>query len=107
MLAAVYKIQKIKSKKDRYTNARGGSTKFLQIQCAKCKNNISTYQKDGPGSLIRMYLDRIHTNNGLIITNKLVTCRNCSSKIGILAIYKPEGREAIFLDRGAVVKTAN
>jgi hypothetical protein len=103
--AAVYRMQKIKSKKDRYTNARGGSSKIFQLACGKCKSIIATYQKDGPGNLIRMYLDRIQSDTGLIFSNKLVSCKNCNSKIGILSNYKPENREAIFLERGAIVKS--
>lgn len=45
-------------RKDKYSKVRGGSDKFYIISCVKCQNEIFIYQKDGPGHLLRMYLDR-------------------------------------------------
>lgn len=46
-------------KKDRYVNARGGNSHFLDLYCNRCGQHLALYQKDGRGSLIRLYLDRI------------------------------------------------
>ncbi len=44
---------------DQFTEARG-APKMLEITCAKCNKWILDYQKDGPGKLLRMYVDRIY-----------------------------------------------
>lgn len=46
-------------KTDQYRKSRGGYSRWLEIRCRKCKNVIAIYQKDGPGNLRRLYLDRI------------------------------------------------
>jgi len=52
-------MSSIKFKNDKYKKVRGGYSRLLDIQCAKCKEHLLFYQKDGPGILKRMYLDRI------------------------------------------------
>lgn len=44
-------------KKDQYSRARGAS-QFLNLFCAACGGFVLLYQKDGPGALLRLYLDR-------------------------------------------------
>jgi hypothetical protein len=46
--------------RDRYTEARG-EPKIVEINCGRCEERIMEYQKDGPGRLLRCYLDRIRT----------------------------------------------
>ena len=46
-------------KNDKFKRARGGYSRMLQISCEKCNAKICKYQKDGPGNLRRMYIDRI------------------------------------------------
>lgn len=53
------KKMKLTIKKDKYKSARGGYSRFLDICCRKCENKVLVYQKDGPGNLRRLYLDRI------------------------------------------------
>jgi hypothetical protein len=36
-------------------------SRFLAIHCAKCDTFIAKYRKEGSGSLIRMYLERMTT----------------------------------------------
>jgi len=47
-------------KSDKYKRTRGGYSRLLDISCAKCGTHLFYYQKDGPGMLKRMYLDRIY-----------------------------------------------
>ncbi|NDJ79143.1 MAG: hypothetical protein GYB65_23075 [Chloroflexi bacterium] len=47
-----------KKRKDKSIRGSGGS-KFYVIRCAGCNAPVLLYQKDGPGALLRMYLDRI------------------------------------------------
>lgn len=46
-------------KRDRYLRVRGGKTRILDIFCSACNTLVLTYQKDGPGQLLRCYLNRI------------------------------------------------
>jgi hypothetical protein len=59
------------------------------------------YQKDGPGPLIRSFLDRIVASAELaglqykkIVPN--VTCSHCGRLLGIPSVYDEETRRAIF-----------
>lgn len=100
-------------KKDRYSKARGGRSEFLNIYCTSCDYHIALYQKDGPGSLVRMYLDRIFEPANLAdlqqkINDKKSTpnliCPSCKSLIAIPMIYKPENRLALRMIRGKSYK---
>lgn len=64
---------------------------------------VMTYQKDGPGELLRCYLDRIHLP--IILQkrqfeyqkgskNASLECHNCKTVVGTPIIYKPENRPA-------------
>lgn len=92
----------MKFKKDRYTRARKGNSKLFEISCSKCGSKILTYQKDGIGSLQRLYFDRI-SECEIKDTQKL-KCSKCSNLIGVFMIYKPESREAFRLIRGSFSK---
>ena len=89
-------------KKDKYSLARGSHSRQLLIQCRKCKNCITNYQKDGPGNLRRMYFDRFI---GLKPKGKLLVCKKCKEVLGMKYIYSKEKRLAykIFVD--ALIKT--
>lgn len=105
-------IEIMKLKKDRFSKARGGNSHLLQINCTKCGSYIVTYQKDGIGTLIRMYADRVvepeqyknlqFTNNKNGLPN--LSCANCKQIIGIPMIYEAENRLAFRLIRGSFVK---
>ena len=101
-----------KFKKDSYVRARGGHSEFFDVYCSLCQAHIVLYQKDGQGSLIRMYLDRIFEPESL---SKLQTssskhslqglkCPNCNTLIGVPMVYKPENRLAFHLIRGSFSK---
>jgi len=93
--------------RDRYSGRRGGKSQLYEISCA-----IMVYQKDGKGSLIRCYTDRIlKTQNidGLdqeegastdVSGFKALNCGNCHNLIGTSMVYKPEDRPAFQMIRG-------
>lgn len=90
----------MKFKSDKYKSARGRS-QLLDISCRKCNDHIAYYQKDGPGSLRRMYMDRvlhpmkISDNQYKKISElKPLTCKECKQILGHPIIYKKENRHA-------------
>lgn len=87
-------------KNDKYKKARGGWSRVLQVSCAKCGTDVARYQKDGPGILKRMYLDRFL---GKAPTDTLV-CPGCKELLGVAMTYKKENRPAMRLFVGAVAK---
>lgn len=88
---------------DAYTQRRGRPA-MLSIHCSSCRNPIMTYQKDGPGRLLRCYLDRIHSPKNLkdrqydrgfnVTTSCNLNCPKCLRTIGTPMIYAPEARPA-------------
>ncbi len=93
----------LKLKSDKYKKARGGSSKLLEISCAECGEIICDYQKDGPGSLKRMYFDRI-SNPVVSISEKSLKCSQ-GHLLGVAIIYKKENRPAFRLVIEAVTKS--
>lgn len=85
----------MKFKNDRYKKARGGYSRILEISCEKCGSYVCEYQKDGPGSLRRMYQDRI-TGPKVSISNKSLKCPQ-GHLLGVKIIYKKENRPAFRL----------
>ena len=105
--------QKFKLKRDKYMSVRGGTSIFYNIYCAHCRHWLLLYQKDGPGNLFRLYLDRIHAPENLASLSRSLeqspkftglTCTHCKVSIGVPMIYKPENRPAFRLVPGAIVK---
>jgi len=88
-------------KNDKYKKARGGWSRILDIRCEKCENHIAFYQKDGPGPLKRMYLDRM---SGHTVDSDKLACSNCNEILGTKIIYKKEDRPAYRLFVGSVTK---
>ncbi len=89
-------------KNDKYKKARGGRSRWLELSCEKCKNRIVAYQKDGPGILKRLYIDRMTGKN--IPTGKNLICNKCKTLLGVRIIYKKENRPAYRLFVGAIEK---
>ncbi len=87
-------------KNDTYRKARGGYSRILQLSCASCGHNLFRYQKDGPGILKRLYLDRMQDYSS---ADKL-SCPKCKAVLGIKIIYKKENRPAYRLFVGSVAK---
>ncbi len=92
----------MKFKNDKYRNARGGYTRLLEIRCQKCNSKICLYQKDGPGNLRRMYIDRI-INPLVFLSRKDLTCPQ-GHLVGIKIIYEKEKRPAFRLFVDSITK---
>lgn len=89
-------------KNDRFRKRRGGYSRLLVITCAKCGAHICRYQKDGPGHLRRMYLDRIIEPRAST-SDKSLNCPD-GHLLGVKIIYAKEKRPAFRLFVDAVVK---
>lgn len=104
-------MNNIKLKSDKYKKSRGGYSRLLDISCANCQNHICFYQKDGPGILKRMYLDRIYESgkysgieNQPLKSIPQLTCSKCETLLGVPYIYEKENRLAFRLFVGGVFK---
>jgi hypothetical protein len=96
-------------KNDPYRQARGGYTRLLAVNCATWGTHLFLYQKDGPGIVKRLYLDRIYQSNiyeGLqhhaLDHLPQLLCPNCGEHLGIPMIYQKEQRLAFRLFAGAI-----
>jgi len=98
-------------KKDKYKSARGGHSRLLNVFCRKCEHLVLVYQKDGPGNLRRLYLDRIFDPAELVGLQSLsikdvpmLKCKKCGEVLGTPYIYPKEKRKAFRLYQDAVIK---
>jgi hypothetical protein len=109
--------QTFELKNDKYRKARDGVAKFLDISCANCGTWLLLYQKDGIGTVKRLYLNRIfapaslaalQTNSAITSTKhmKKLTCTNCNAIIGTPMLYD-DGRLAYLLRLGSFSKKKN
>jgi len=92
----------MKFKNDKYRNTRGGCTRLLEISRQKCGSKVCFYQKDGPGNLRRMYIDRI-IEPEVSVARKDLTCQK-GHLVGVKIIYEKEKRPAFRLFVDSVVK---
>jgi len=98
-------------KKDRYARARGAS-QFWDLWCVSCQHHLALYQKDGPGALLRLYLDRIFAplpqsnwqKKSDLKDVPALKCANCGTLIAVAMIYRPERRLALRLIPGTFTK---
>ena len=90
----------MKLKNDNFRKSRGGYSRILKISCSSCNKKLFNYQKDGPGIIKRMYIDRIYVD----VKSQNLKCKNCGNLIGSLAIYKKENRPAYVIKLGAIKK---
>ena len=95
-------MNKPEFKKDQFTKNRNNYSRYLHLFCRKCNHLIATYQKDGPGSLRRLYLDRI-LNNSYSFKNNLI-CKSCKTTLGTPTIYEKENRKSFRLYQDSVTK---
>ena len=84
-----------KFKKDKYRTNRGNRSQLINLYCRVCNRFIAIYQKDGPGNLRRMYLDRIVYPKILIGLElkpikkiKVLRCLHCKEDLGTPYVYK-------------------
>lgn len=96
---------------DRYTKSRGGESHIYQINCANCRCPILLYQKDGIGTLYRLYLDRIVSPSEFMYKDIMkitqvesLKCPKCNNILAVPMIYEPERRLAFRILRGAISK---
>lgn len=89
-------------KNDKFKKSRGGYSRLLEIRCQKCNKIVCHYQKDGPGNLRRMYIDRI-SNSDVSITGKNFSCPE-GHILGVKIIYDKESRPAFRLFVDSVIK---
>jgi len=101
---------KLLFKKDQYRSARGGYSRLLNLHCRKCDHVFAVYQKDGPGNLRRLYLDRILQPKEMlglqkkkIDSIKPLKCK-CGFLIGIPGTYPKEKRKVFMVFQDAIVK---
>ncbi len=106
---------KFKPRKDNYSRARGGPTKFLYVSCSSCHEPAMIYQKDGPGTLRRYYSDRIVWPPRLVQEQSKVTAEtvkqagslacstaDCGNVFAHPMVYEPENRPAYRAIPGSV-----
>ena len=74
----------------------------MLIACEKCDAKVCRYQKDGPGPLRRMYIDRI-VEPLVSIAKKNLACSK-GHTLGVKIIYEKEKRPAFRLFVDAVTK---
>lgn len=110
---------KLKKKKDKYSKARGGTSQFLNIHCGVCGHFLIVYQKDGPGVLQRLYVDRISVSPYMeprtekfkkISEMPQLVCPNkdCMQPIGAPMLYSKNGeRRFAYRIIGAIKKIKN
>ena len=92
----------MKLKNDKYRRTRGGYSRLLAVSCRKCGSTVCSYQKDGPGNLRRMYLDRI-IEPQVSVARKDLTCVK-GHLLGVKIVYDKEGRLAFRLFVDSVMK---
>lgn len=75
---------------DQYTRHRGSinESNLLTIFCTNCQEYLMTYQKDGPGRLLRCYLDRIHDSTFKNLDEKKLECSTCNTVVGYSIVYE-------------------
>lgn len=88
-------------KNDRYSKARGGWSRILDVSCEGCDSRLCFYQKDGPGPLKRMYVDRMI---GIKPVDDELACGQCERVLGMKITYKKEDRPAYRLFQDSVKK---
>ncbi len=98
-------------KRDKYKSARGGYSRLLNLYCRKCNTIFAEYQKDGPGNLRRLYMDRIIAPEKLVGLQKEsikdvspIKCDKCGFIVGMPYIHKKEKRKAFRVFQDAIVK---
>lgn len=91
-------------KQDIYRENRGGYAHFLNIFCESCGAQVALYQKDGPGELRRMYMDRILAPHVAYSPKADFACYVCKKVLGTFYLYEKEKRETVRLYQGSVIK---
>ncbi len=104
----------VKMKRDKFRSARRGKAVMLDIHCSSCDTKVLWYQKDGTGSLMRCYLNRIFAPPELEKLQKNpniqepkdlsnLSCPSCQTVMGTPMRYS-DGRLAYKLRPGSFYK---
>ena len=104
-----YKMSHMEWKNDTYKQVRGGYARLLAVSCATCGTHLFYYQKDGPGIVKRLYLDRIYQSHAYAgLQHRALQhlphllCLQCGEHLGMPMLYQKEQRLAFRLFAGAV-----
>ncbi len=103
-------------KKDRYSRARDGASRILQLTCSVCEAPFALYQKDGPGRLLRLYADRIYWPEELVERLAdidadnvkeigVLACGECDEALASPMVYKSENRPAFRVQPGSIASS--
>lgn len=95
-------LKNMKFKNDQFRRNRGGYSRLLKVVCEKCADLVCFYQKDGPGNLRRMYIDRI-IDPCVSVSRKDLSCHN-AHLLGVRIVYDKEQRPAFRLFVDSVIK---
>lgn len=90
----------MKLKNDNFRKSRGRYSRLLEISCSSCDKKLFNYQKDGPGIIKRLYVDRIYGD----VKGSSLKCKNCDKLIGDLTVYEKEKRPAYAIKVGTIRK---
>ena len=85
---------------DRYPHGRPVSKK-VEIKCINCTAIQFSYQKEGNGTLEKLFLDLILDNNQIKNNQKLV-CAQCDKILGTKFSHGPANRLAFKLYPGSI-----
>ncbi len=104
--------RKFALKNDQYRAARGGWARFLNLYCAICQAHLLLYQKDGSGTLYRLYLDRIFAPYSFAQLQDIadlsaildLVCPTCKAVIGTPTVWEEENRKAFQLNQDSFTK---
>lgn len=91
-------------KRDKFRDVRGGYSRLLKLSCEKCGATVGLYQKDGPGPLKRLYIDRILDLKVAFKNNQKLVCKKCKRWLGLASKYQEENRPCFILFQDAVNK---
>ena len=101
----------VKLKKDKFRITRGGHSRLLNLNCRSCGGFVLNYQKDGPGPIYRLYLDRIFAPIELVNLQyknlkeiSPLRCKDCKKILGVPYVYKKETRKAFRVFSGSLIK---
>lgn len=77
---------------DPYLHSRGGTYVMYDLHCEKCDAKLGIYQKDGPGPLKRLYVDRLQSANAPAHDPMHVWSCLCKRPLAIAMVYPKEDR---------------
>lgn len=80
---------------DKFRVSRGGWSRKQALSCKECGQFICNYQKDGPGTLKRSYLDRVNGSIPKLDDRGYLHCPKCSLTLGFGDVYVKENNRPV------------